>query len=453
MPGGIVQPGGAGTTIFVYDTAFSANGLGYKFSEVQAAFPSDFEKLTGDVTGLVFNAARPQYLSNVTVQLGGQGSDGTNSTTLEDTNVDVFFRIGGLAYRVGGGQIITKFGTKLGVGSSWTKAATMCGYNGVGLYQNGNIVLRNDYYIYGSILWSGNNFQFLTTGGSAQEVAGCLVRAASGNCVIGDNISSGKYYNNRFLMTGSGTAFNGIRNLDMDGNDLAVLSPFQIVGTSFACKFRKTRFIGTPTTSDARVLGAADWKMQDVIWSDTPGVPRMSFSAADILPSAGPEHYSTFDTKICDPNGISVGDISVYMVSDIDGPIVDTKTIGDGSIQYVHGPTGWANVVLVREEYVTASVRQVRDRTFTLTVNGSLGTYPRNSKYPVITMVFQWAGRDKYASAYLENGGTFQPVTMPVQLDERFPATVEIPAEVDIVERIRVEVPNANPIEVQVPND
>src|SRR5690349_2116530 len=86
MAAGITQPGGAGTTIMIYDDADTSGGRPagpYTFAQISAAFPADFVDVT-------VAAARPKYKSLVDLQLGDGGA-GRNVTTLQATKSDLDF--------------------------------------------------------------------------------------------------------------------------------------------------------------------------------------------------------------------------------------------------------------------------------------------------------------------------------------------------------------------------
>lgn len=80
MAAGITQPGGAGTTIMIYDDTDTSGGRpagSYTFAQISAAFPADFVDVT-------VNVARPKYKSLVDLQMGDDIGIvcTTNGTTL-----------------------------------------------------------------------------------------------------------------------------------------------------------------------------------------------------------------------------------------------------------------------------------------------------------------------------------------------------------------------------------
>lgn len=427
MPAGIVQPGGPGTSIFIYDKAAAANGQFYTIAEIQAAFPNDFENMVGAVSGLQFGGIRKQYLSNVSLIWGGQAADGSNATEVRDTNVDIFFRAGQWQYRVGGGIITTKLGTKRGKAPSGLIPATMVGSDGCGIYQaSGSLIFRNDYQLYGNVFLAPLNMQFLATGATAaSEVAGNLMRCGLA-FTLGESLAIGSFYRNvMYSPTGVNVAAQ-IKNLDMDGNAIVGATPQGLISVSAATptiRMKNTVLVGAPTNADIRSLLAtdnSDLKFQGTVFTDTPGVPRFLFFN-DHLASEGAEVWRAFNTKVVDSSGNSLIDIPVRLITDIDGTVVDTKTFGDGDVGFLGmGGANFQNGVLVRDEYREAGVGKVRDRVFTLLVNVAGGAFPINPSYPSKTLVFEWPGRDRALGVFSLDGGQFGDVTVPVTLDSFF---------------------------------
>jgi len=443
VPAGIQQPLGPGTTIYVYDSAASANGLFYTIAEIQAAFPNDFEKMVGAVSGLVFGGVRKQYLSNVSVIWGGQSSDGSNPTKVQDTNADVFFRLGQWQYRIGGGLITTNLGTKRGIGPSGLIPATMAGSDGCGIYQaSGSLIFRGDWFVYGSTLLAPLNVQFLSTGGSQGEAAGNLMRAGLA-FTLGESLSIGKFYNNICYSPTGINVLAQIKCLDSDGNTFIGVTPQGIASFSAAtptARMKNARLIGAPTTADVRVTltgDASDLKFLGTIFSDTPSIPRFLFFD-DKTPAQGAEVWRTFNTKVVDANGNGLVDIPVRLISDIDGEVVDTKTFGDGDVGFISAGSGLQNGVLVRDEYREGGVGKVRDRLFTLIVNMGGGLFPANPAYPSRTSSWEWPGRDRAAGVFSPNGGQFGDVVMPVPL---VPDPVIPPAPTPPGVYVRQEIP------------
>jgi len=419
VPAGIQQPGGPLTSIFIYDNAAAANGLFYTIAEIQAAFPNDFESMVGAVSGLTFGGLRKQYLSRVSLIWGGQSSDGSNPTTVQDTNADLFFRAGQWQYRIGGGQITTKLGTKRGKPPSGLTPATMAGSDGCGIYQaSGSLIFRGDWFVYGCSLLAPVNMQFLSTGGSQGEAAGNLMRCGS-TFTLGESTAIGVFYNNVLFSPGGTSVVSQIKCLDSDGNILIGVTPQGLMSFSSAsptARMKNTRLVGAPTTADIRsVLSASnsDLKFLGTVFTDTVGVPRFLFFD-DHPADQGAQVWRVFNTKVADEAGNSLINIPVLLVTDVEGAVVNTKTFGDGDVGFIQ--SGFQNGVLVRDEYRVAGVGAVRDRVFTAVFNGPNGAFAPNPAYGTRTVKFEWPGRDRAAGVFSLNGGQFGDVTIPVTL-------------------------------------
>src|SRR4051812_24384461 len=216
MAAGVSQPGGAGTTIFVYDNSHGdAGGDGaYSMEDIKVAMDlirtGQIEYLAGAVTGNVFSVSRKQYLLNCSIQFGGTAGDGNALTTWKDTGIDVYVRSGAILHRLGAGPIQTMLGTKVGVGPTGLALPTMGGINGVNIY-GGAFTLRDDAWIYGCRFNLTGTLQIIGTGAVTQEFAGNSFMLGGTNNVLGDSTSVGDYFNNEFMFSTTANAINGIR--------------------------------------------------------------------------------------------------------------------------------------------------------------------------------------------------------------------------------------------------
>jgi len=421
MSAGVVQPGGAGTTIFVYDNGASdAGGDGsYSFADILAAMnilrpgQSDIEIVKGSVSGLAM--ARPQYMVNVSIQLGGQAGDGNNTTTLKDLNCDVDWRSGGLLYRSNAGLCELRLGTQVGVGPLGLAAPTMDGKDGCTIV-GGSMTYKADYYLFGCLLISSNIMQFLTTGGTNQNVAGCRMIASGANNIFGDSSSLGNWYRNVMVLTTGSNAINGMRQASSSGNTVVVVAALQSISSNQGtARIQGYTFVGVPSVSYLKpsAADASDWKIIDCTFQDD--APRVTYTA-DHTAAQGVQHFGRLNTHVEDGTNPLSG-ISVRLVSDVDGTVVDTATFGDGDLGFTHGPSGYANAVLLREYYRSGGVNMVRDRTFTLYVNMPGGAYPVNPAYRGKTKTCQWPGINTFKGTYQAGGGTFTPWFEPITLE------------------------------------
>lgn len=422
MPGGIVKVGG---TIFVYDNAFSASGLYYTFAEINTAFPNDFELAVGATTGLGAGTIRKQYISGVNLTIGGQAADGTNATTLQDSNCDVYFRTGNvLSYRNIPSVLKTQFGTK--IASTAGGVSYVSGRDGVFIEQaSGNLVYRGQFLMYGSESFvDSGNLQFLDSGASgASEMAGCIQRCGSSvGMVIGNNATANfDVYNTTFASTSTGTFVSAMSLRNTDNLIFACAAPASFFVSGAAnMKVSNIQLIGAPTTSDIRWTGGGGtaWYIYQPQFSGSAIVPR--FSGVGPPSSTPTQEFWYFNVKVCDPFGNPITGVPVRLSSDIDGNVVDTKTFGDGDIGFTHTDSGFSNGVRVRDHYGQVSYA-FTDRTFTATINGYGGAFPPLAGYNTSIVKFEWPGRDVFQGAFQLNGGEFKACIMPVTLTPGMP--------------------------------
>jgi len=431
MAAGVTQPGGAGTTIFVYDnTHGDAGGDGsYSFADILAAMnllrpgQSDIEGEKGSVSGNI--PARTKYMINVSIQLGGGAGDGSLITTFKETNCDVDWRTGAMLYRSGGGVIETRLGTQTGVGPLGLAEPTMGGKDGVNI-NSGSWTFKNDLFIFGCKFICTNVYQVQTIGASTQTLAGNTFVVSGVNNVFGDSNSLGLWYNNVFVFTTtSGNAINGMRQQDGRGNKVFCTTPLQILSASQAtARIQGMNLSGVPSVAYLKptATDASDWKIIDVIFQDDS--PRISYSVDHTIAQAL-QQFGRINTHIEDGTN-PLANIPVRLVSSVatddgaggsnGGVVVDTKTFGDGDLGFTHGPSGYANGVLLREYYRSGGVNLVRDRTFTLYVNYPGGAYAPNTAYGKYFLVFQWPGINTFKGTYQAGGGTFTGCFLPITL-------------------------------------
>lgn len=435
MPGGIVQfPAGPGNPIYVYDNAFAANPtLGYTIGEINAAFPNDFELMVGTVSLNQWGGPRKQYLQNVPVVIGGQNTDGTNPTWLQDTNCDIYIRAGAsFTYRTAGysaSNFKTTFGTR--IASAIGGDTFVSGIDGVDFMVSGsNLVVRGQMLLYGSEVYAnGGNVQLLDASSAGNsEIAGCIFRT-SGSYVIGNNVTpSMDVYNSTFGST-AGTLSNIVTSITVRKTDnmiFACATPNAFIRTAaVSLNLQNVQFIGDPVSSDLvwAAGGGSGWHLMN---------PKFS-SQAPYFSGAGPalvnptQEYWYFNVKVCGPSGQPLANIPVTLYSDVDGasPLVDTKTFGDGDIGFTEGTTGFGNAVLVRDHYNQVAGDTIwlkRDRTYSIVLNGFDGTFPPVAGHQTRGFKFEWPGRDVFQGAFLRNGGEFKMCIMPVTLPDGAPS-------------------------------
>ena len=440
---GILQPGGAGTPIYIYDDAVNTNHPAapgpHTFAEINAAFPLDWPILQ-DPAGNTFSASRRQYLARVITVMGGQSTDGGNYTSLVDTNCDVFSKTVAAApafrYRVDSGiapsHIVTILGTKV----PWAGGSfRFSGQAGVGFYtESGVMSWRGTLGLYDCAIYSGGAMVFFNTGSSYQEIGGSLISSA-GSISLG-LASDGPLRLSHVNLSYRGGSFFVASILISSSHDVimasSTCSAFVNIGNAANRKLQDIDFVGSCSSSDIAVgVVGGGLLMRDLVWSDTVGKPRISFIGPHAVGTAAGDHR-TMDTKVVDHNGNSLQAIPIYLESDVDGAILDTQTGADGNVVFTYFPTQFDNALPVRDYYGDTGVLNARDRVYTMYVNSYKGTFPPNQTFETKVFRFEWPGRDRLGSGYQTDGGSFQQVMDVIALSPGAPSKVTIWNECEV---------------------
>jgi hypothetical protein len=420
VPAGILQPGGPGTEIFVYDhfTGAADPVNGYTFAEINAAWPNDFELVGGLVSGVQWGGPRVQYLCRVRVTIGGQNGDGTAATFLQGTNCDVYFGSGGsLNYRTIGysnGLFQTKFGTRVA-----SAVGGVSGYDGVDIMTRTNMVFRGPVFLYGSEVYAqGGNIQFINP--NVSEIAGCIFRTNQGYVIGNDSTPNLEVFNTTFASSTVGAVITTMSVKNSDNFIVAALTPTSFIATgALNLKLRGGLLVGAPTFSDFNWSGAsagAGWIISDTQFSETAGIPRFRGNFGGPLLSTPTKETWSFDVKVTNLSGLPLLGVPVRLESDIEGVVVDTTTLGDGNIAFTNGTIGISSAVLVRDHYNSGGFGANRDRVFTLYVNQAGGVNPPVAGYGGRVLTFEWPGKEWLAGAYEADGGSFKKIVMPITL-------------------------------------
>ena len=410
---GWFQPAGAGTAIFCYDDADAAGGHAagspHTWAECNATFPVDFPILQ-TAAGATFSATHRQYLPAVTVTIGHPTAGNGNTTTFTDITGADIFSIGTRLQFTSANPVTTTFtlGTRIGSGERAT------GKLGGSIHQSGNLVFRGNVYLNGTFVDSTANVQFTTSG--LQEVAGCLIQAGT-SFIFG--LGTGyKQYNTTFVGTGITTFCTSAEIQESYGVRWAASAPARFFSSGASNReITRVSLCGAPTVADFTVTGSGTgWSLTEVGWSDAPGIPRFTWTTAT-GPDDGMAEYLSFDSKVVDPNGNPTSDIPIYITSDVDGAILDDSTDADGNVTFNWPGTGQANVLPVRDHYATAGpTYAVRDRVYTVEVNGYSAAVAPNPNYETVIFKFEWPGRDRLGTGYQVDGGSFKSVMDVIHL-------------------------------------
>lgn len=397
MAAGVTQPGGAGTTIFIYDNASAANATNYTFAEISTAFPADF----------VDNGTTPKtYRAKVSLQIGDTGV-GTATTTLSDTNVGVFFDSPrGLLWRsTQQTSWNLQLGTKVGSGNQAT------GRNGCLIYTaNAVPFLRGNYGLYGTT-WVHSNGLITAHG----NVAGLTTEMI--NCILGH---TGTGANSSWAMGTTTNAISNVYNVDWWGNVSAANNgvittfnfttaerltiggpsmPYFIRSSSNTLSAKDIVFFGTPTVADITPTGTPiSWDLVRPKWSGN--APRMgvgTFAAGTI------RELWIADTKVVDRNGDGVASIPVKITDSIGTVQVNTTTTATGRIAFGSGLT--TNAIVVRDHYGDGVSYLTRDRSpFLFEINTGAAA---NTSYPGLRYYTDWP---------TDANGNFEDMADPIPL-------------------------------------
>ena len=376
MAAGVTQPGGAGTTIYIYDDASSASGTGYTFAEIAAAFPADFVDL---------GTSAKSYRAKTFLQVGDTGT-GTATTTLVDTSSSVFFDTSKtLLYR---STQTTSWNTNLGakVGSGDQSS----GKTGTFLYLGAGATFRGNLAIHGCTIKVNTSLAF-NGAGVTQDLSNNIIESTTGASFTGGTAS---LYNADFTHAGTQYALAAM--------DVSTAERLTAGGTgALAHAFPTSSFtvkdlamFGTPSLADlfpqVASLGGRNWRLVRPKFSGT--VQKFypwGFMSSD--PDLAPQEMWLFDVKCADSDGVGVASIPVKLTDNEGNAQVDTVTDSTGQLSFGSGIT--ADAVTVADWYQSGGTTLlVRHRSpFLLECN-----YPTqtgyNSNYASHRFYFNWPG-------------------------------------------------------------
>ena len=423
---GWFQPGGAGTAIYCYDDADAtgghAAGSPHTWLECNTTFPVDFPRLQS-AAGATYSATNRQYLPAVLVTIGHPTAGNTAATSFVDaTDADLFVIGSRLAFTTANATTTSfTMGTKIGTGER------MSGKNGGSIHMSANLIFRGTVNLYGTAIDSTVQIQFLNGTGLSMTVAGCILQAGS-SFVLGNSTGTAlELCNNSLVSAGTGNIITASFVTSGGGNILACTAPGSFLSSAASnVVLGDIQLSGAPTVADLRCSTQTPfWTLNNIRWSDTPGVPRIAFSGGIVLPQDGVADFRSYDVKVVDPTGNSVSGIPVYMTSDVDGAVLDGVTDEDGNVVFTWPATGATNVLPVRDYYDSVgSVSNLdeRDRVYLAEINGFSGSTAPTQGFGTKFITFEWPGRDRLGTGYSPDGGSFQKVLDVIQLDYGTPS-------------------------------
>jgi hypothetical protein len=384
---GVTQPGGAGTTIYLYDDLLSASGSTYTPAEIATLFPADFQEL---------GTGNQAYRSLVDIQIGDT-TTGAAQTTLTGVDCSISFDVNKvLRMRTTQTSSWRLFlGEKVGSGDVAT------GKRGVSLFfratATASVVWRGTQKLYGCTFISNRTgattqaLQMVNQVVDASEVVNCIVGGFSGYVFGTTGLNVGNVYNLDITGDSAGSNITSFfisraQRLTVGGNPAAA----HIATATPGLTHKEMSFFGTPTVSDMRWNSAAalNWVLIRPVWSLN--VPKIS-GGGPTTAADGAQEYRTFLVKVVDATGAGVASIPVKLTDAFSNVLVNTTTDANGEI--THGAGLTTDVVAVADYYNDGAANMlIRHRSpFLLQVNATAGLNPA---YLSKTINFNWPGME-----------------------------------------------------------
>jgi hypothetical protein len=412
MAVGVTQPGGAGTTIFIYDDASSALGTGYRFAEIAAAFPADFID-----AGVVGTGA--EYRAKVDLQVGDTGV-GTATTTLVDNVNSTVHWDSGKTLKNRNTQTTSwnyKFGTKIGSGN------IAAGTNGTSLVFGAATALSGIHAWYGCQMRQSMTgaMTFTTPTDGVGEMVSCLLQSmvSAGTAPINVGTSSARFANIYNTHWSHATAAHISSNFGAVASERVSWagspSRFWSINTG-SISPKDAVFIGTPSSADIAWGGtnALAWRLYRPTWSGN--APKFVVVTSGFPPLDGVNETQEFRRatfKIVDRNGVGVGAIPFSLTDQFGTPILTSASNSSGDIVFATGVS--AQMIPVMDHYAVGSVYTQRHRSpFTVRVNmQDMAGF--NSNYLGRVYKFNWPGYETITTS----AGQFDDLGEIIPIEEQ----------------------------------
>jgi hypothetical protein len=408
MAPGITQPGGAGTTIFIYD---DSTGGPYPFAGIAATFPADFID--------TLSTSGAEYRSKVDVQVGDTGV-GTATTTLIDTqNSTVHFDLGKTLKSRGTQTTAWNFqlGTKIGSGN------IAAGTRGTTLVFGAATSLSGIHAWYGCLIRTiSGAMTFSTATDGVGEMISCLLQStdAAGTKPINIGNATNRFantYNTHLSHATAAQISSNYGTLASERMVWAAAAPSRFLTVNAGnLALKDSLFIGSPTSADMAWGGvnAVNWRLYRPTWSgNAPKFVPVSSSIPQLDGVSETMEFRRATFKIVDRNGIGVGAIPFKLTDQFGTIIVAGSSNGNGEIAFGAGVA--TNMVPVMDHYAVGTAYTQRHRSpFTIKCNTpDLSGY--NSNYLQRTYKFLWPG---YESITLSSGA-FEDLGEIIPIEEQ----------------------------------
>lgn len=403
---GIFRPGGANTTVYIYDDADAtgghAAGSPHTFAEIAAAFPGEFASLGTNA---------PSYRGLQTLQIGDTGV-GTATTTLADTNsIVIWDNTKTLATRAT--QTTSWFlnlGTKVGTGNEAS------GKSGPVLVFGAATTLRGNLACYGCTFNTTSGALSQTgVSGTTQDIQNCLFQSSVTGVApfIPQSLATTcVYYNVDISHSTTSQVMASFICTAAERITVCATAPTTFLQTAIGQLAAKDlKMVGTPSTSDIRwsAVGPSNWQLVRPIFTGL--APKFSgASASGPLLAQATWEYWLWDVKIVDGSGAGIVNIPVKLTDAIGEVQVDTVSDSAGEIDFGSGITNKA--VKVMDHYMVGLTYTQRHRSpFLIEINtgaGALVGYPSRRYY------FNWPGTESVTTS----SGAFEDVNDIINLED-----------------------------------
>lgn len=436
---GYFQPGGVGTTIYIYDDNDAAGGHAagspHNCVELNAFAATNFSVMQS-AAGLTTQANRV-YLASVNIIVGGQtGVHGFNQTTWTETESKFIFTTSGIriTIRAQGSvpHVDINWGTAFGSGEARS------GHAGVSYFQFGGagIGWTQDLKLYGCRFeCTSGSISFTDSAqNNAIELANVQVHMPqNGTFSLGSSGVLGKAYN-VFLSTNKNVGTNVCGSIDLlDSNHVVIGSTgTNLYGISSGSSLRKLRGVlwaGTQSVADVQLGFGTAWFLIKNKFSSTTTPFSTSIGSIDPEGSSATKVVSEVHFRVHDHLGDSVSGIPCTITST--GRDYNTVsgydvwegwllTNGEGDLSWTEVNSTTTNGLIARS-YGTDSLFNIinADRSFNMIVNDT-GSPNYNANYSTETVYFSLCGRDMKVGSVSADYGDYYPIqTIPVKIFDR----------------------------------
>jgi len=418
---GVTQPGGAGTTIYIYDDASSASGTGYTWAEIAAAFGADF---IDNGTNL------PSYRSAVSVQVGDTGTgtattsliDATDSTVIFDNNKTLTYRSTQTT------SWFTTLGEKVGTGDAATGTSGGCIVFGTAT------TIRGTFKFYGSkLVQTKSALSMIPATDQTGELVNCMIQhrgATTSPIIIGSASATPSNIYNLDITSESNnyviTVLQGgsIRKVTLGG-------PAVAYGLSSALANYESKDInifGTPTTSDFRwaSVNAFLWGIVRPGWSGNAAKFSGASPSGPDLQGDQTREFWIYNVKVVDSAGAGISGIPIKLTDTTGAIPVNTTTDSTGQVTFLPAELDststlayqdalFTNAVPTMDHYIDASgagdYAQRHRSPFLAEINMSYQT-GYNSNYESKRYYFNWPGYPSITTT----SGTFEDIQDVISL-------------------------------------